>query len=83
MEICISSSIFNIYCVVSMVCIHLLILVIAYTQVMHMIALLVKRASLESDRETVFESMFSAITQLLTSDFTKMVRQGTSQHLHM
>ena len=45
-----------------------------FCQVLHTIALLVKRASLESEGGAVFESVFSAVTQLLASDVTRMVR---------
>ncbi len=45
-----------------------------FMQVLHTIALLVKRASLDKDRGAVFDSIFSAITQLLAMDLSKMVQ---------
>lgn len=48
------------------------------SQVLHTMALLVKRASLEGEGGAVFESVFSAVTQLLASDVTKMRLLGCS-----
>ena len=44
------------------------------SQVLHTVALMVKRATLEEDQKKLFDSVFSTVSQLLATNDYKMVR---------
>lgn len=47
------------------------------SQLLHTVALMVKRATLEDDRKKLFDSVFTTLSQLLAMDDHKMVSRYT------